>query len=214
MHGARANLLMTATLAATIAACNVTGEAPSFARPPATLQPTSAAGPTRFSTTAFGAPFSMTLPVGWKVRFEHRDMLFAGLDGNPETIGIDVQVVSAAAADPCVDAAGAAAIGPSAADLANWMQAWAPLKATAGAPVTVAGRQALVVEEAFAGTPCPTANLWRTDGGYLDPSEHKRYFIFETGGTRIVATIVSQDANFAAHVDEGLAALGSLTFRP
>lgn len=213
MHPPRTPLLMTVALVGLLSACNAAAR-PTLAPVQATAPPTAATGPTDFSTTTFAVPFSITLPAGWKVGIEQSDMLFVGLDGGPQVIGTDVQIVSAAVADPCDDASGAAAIGPSAADLANWMLAWAPLKATAAAPVTIGGQQALVVEEAFAGAPCPTANIWRTDGGYLDPTEHKRYFIFETGGKRFVATIVSQDANFAAHVDEGLAVLESLAFKP
>jgi hypothetical protein len=53
------------------AACNATGQT---AMPSAATIPASApsvtpvpSGPTAFSTTTFGVPFSLTLPAGWKV---------------------------------------------------------------------------------------------------------------------------------------------------
>ncbi len=212
MQPPRTPRLVTVALITLLSACNAASptSTPAQATPPATA----VAGPTDFKTTTFAVAFSLMLPAGWTVGLEQPDIVFVGLNGGPQVIGADVQLVPAAVADPCDDASGPAAIGSSAADLANWMLAWAPLHATAAASVTVGGQEALVVEEAFAGVPCPTANMWRNDGGFLDPTEHKRYFIFEVGGKRFVATVVSTDANFAAHVDEGLRVLRTLVFQP
>ena len=57
-------------------------------------------------------------------------------------------------ADPCDPNSGTAQQGYSPADLAAWMLAFAPLAGTAGPPSTVGRSPALVIDEAFAGTPC------------------------------------------------------------
>ena len=210
----RAHLVISATLAVGIAACNAPAP-PTLAPIHPTPQPSAGTGPTDFSTTSFAVPFTITIPSGWRAGDQTADMLALGLAGNAENIGIDIQLVPKVYADPCADRSGATdPAGSSAADLAAWMLAWAPLAAASSAPVTIAGQHALVVDEAFAGMPCQNANLWPTSGGWLDAAEHKRYFIFEASGNRFVATIVSPDSTFASQVDTGLAVLGTLTFRP
>ena len=165
-------------------------------------------------TTTFSVPFSLTLPQGWKVGDEKPDMFAAYISTDHETLdaGVDIQLVPKVFLDPCNKDAGTATGGTTAAELAAWMLAFAPLKGTAGAQTTIAGSDALVVNEAFAGTPCENPELWPTSGGWLDASEHKRYFVFEVAGKRFVATIVSSDAKFDSQVDATLAILQSLRF--
>lgn len=204
-----------AAIAMLTVACNATGPTAIPTTKPIATAPATSGGPTAFATTTFSVPFSLTLPTGWKVADERADMFTAYLatsDGSP-AVGVDIQLVPVVHADPCKVAAGTVAGGSSAADLAAWMLAFKPLAATAGAPATIGGADALVVDEAFAATPCENAELWPTAGGWLDATEQKRYFVFEMAGKRLVATIFSSDANFAVNVDAATAVLGTLDFK-
>ena len=209
----RSSLALVLSLSAALAACNATGATAIPPRATATSEP-SGSGPTALSTTVFDLPFSLTLAPGWNVFQETPDMFAAYLSTDNETadVSIDIQLVPKVNVDPCNKASGTATAGSTAAELAAWMVAYAPLNGSAETATTIAGSEALVIDEAFAGTPCENAELWPTDGGWLDASERKRYFVFEVGGKRLVATIISSDAKFDAHVDEGLAVLASLRF--
>jgi hypothetical protein len=206
-------------VAAATAACNATGATAIPTQPaPATGAPSAAvaaSGPTAFTSTAFGMPFSLTLPAGWKVAEDSPDMFTAYLSTAPETfdVAVDIQLVPAVYKDPCNKAAGTESAGTTAADLATWMLAYAPLASTAGSETTINGSTALVVDEAWAGAPCENGELWATPGGWLDAPEQKRFFIFEVAGKRLVAAIASSNEQFAAQVDAGLAVLASLKFR-
>lgn len=207
------SLGLVAAAALGIAACGPAAvSGPSAARQSVTTSaPSGSTGLT--TTTTFGVPFSLALPTGWKVGIEEADMFAAYLaTGDNLEVGVDVQLVPKVHADPCNTEAGTDDGGASAGDLASWMIKYVPLAGTAGAPSTIGGSDALVVDEAFAGTPCQNPELWPTSGGWLDATEHKRYFVFEVAGKRLVATIVSTDAGFAANVDVGLAVLGTVTF--
>ena len=216
----RSSFALVLTIAAAIAACNATGATPIPPPATATGAPATAttapggSGPTALSTTVFSVPFSLTLPTGWEVFDEQPDMFAAYVSTDNETadVNIDIQVVPKVNLDPCDKDAGTATGGSTAAELSTWMLAYAPLKGSAGTATTIDGSKALVVDEAFAGTPCVNPVLWPTDGGWLDASEHKRYFVFEVGGKRLVATIISSDAKFDSHVDAALAVLASLRF--
>jgi hypothetical protein len=210
----RRSLAIVAVIAVCAAACNATGAtAIPTTRPEATVA-LGGSGPTAFSSTTFGVPFSLTLPAGWKVFEEKPDMFAAYVSTDHQTrdAGLDIQLVSKVHVDPCNPGGGDTSGGSTASELATWMLAFAPLHGTAGAPATIGGAKALVVDEAFAGTPCVNAELWPTDGGWLDASERKRYFVFEVGGKRLVATIVSTDAKFDAQADAVVGILASLRF--
>jgi hypothetical protein len=135
-----------------------------------------------------------------------------GPTSRPATTTSPTAAPTAAASTACKIEAGTVDGGSTAADLGAWMVAFKPLAATAGAPTTIGGADALVIDEAFAATPCKNAELWPTPGGWLDASEQKRYFVFEVGGKRLVATIFSDDWNFAANVDAAAAVLATVTF--
>jgi hypothetical protein len=210
----RRSLALIVAFAAAAAACNATGATAIPTAPADASSAPAASGPTAYATTTFGVPFSLTLPAGWKVFEEKPDMFAAYLSTDDQTrdAGVDIQLVPRVHADPCHPDAGDATGGSTAAELSTWMLAFAPLHGTAAAPATIGGTRALVVDEAFAGTPCVNAELWPTDGGWLDASERKRYFVFEVGGKRLVATIVSSDAKFDAQADAVLGILVSLRF--
>jgi hypothetical protein len=206
-------------LAAMAAGCNATGATAIPTTPPANVANSSvpgASGPSVFASTIFGEPFSVTLPAGWKVSDEKPDMFTAYLSTDHTTIdsAIDLQLVTKVHADPCNKDAGDVPGGTTASELASWMLAYKPLAGTAGAETTIAGFPAEVIDEAFAATPCENAELWPTAGGWLDASEKKRYFVFEAGGKRLVATIVSPDAKFASQVDSAMTVIESLRFTP
>lgn len=207
-------LSLLAVMALSTAACGATGATAIPTKAPATTSAATAGGPVAFASTTFGVPFTMTLPAGWKVADEAADMFTAYLPAAGEgfTAAIDIQLVPVVHVDPCNAEAGTTAAGTTAADLAAWMLAFKPLAATAGAPATIGAAESLVIDEAFAGTPCENAELWPTDGGWLDASEQKRYFVLEVGGKRLVATIATADANFAANVDVAAAVLSTLAF--
>ena len=93
------------------------------------------------------------------------------------------------------------------------MRTWAPLHASAPIAAKVSGLDAVMIEEGFAGTTtCPNGNLWPTSGGYLDPQEHKRYYVVDVGGKRVVVTLVGRDDTWAATLKDGLAELDTLKF--
>lgn len=216
---ARRSLGLVVAVAAAVPACNAPGATAIPATPAAGTAATGApdqSGPTAFTTTTFSLPFSLTLPTGWKVFEEQTDMFAAYLSSDHETtdVAIDIQLVQKVNVDPCNKGAGTTTGATSAAGLVTWMLAVAPLNGSAGTPVTLVGTKALVVNEAFAGTPCVNAELWPTSGGWLDANERKRYFVLDVSGTRLVATIVSSDAKFDAQVAAGLAVLESLRFTP
>ncbi len=190
---------------------------PTAASAIATAAATAAAtdvGSTRFTSTAFDVGFSITLPAGWKIGVEDAGMFTAYLltSGDVPDVGVDLQMVPAVHKDPCDPNSGTFQQGFSPADLAAWMLAFKPLAGTAGAPTTIGGSPALVIDEAFAGTPCPNPILWSTPGGWVYEREQKRYFIFEAAGRRFVATIFSTDEQFASHVDVATAVLASIGF--
>jgi len=203
-----------ASVALLAGACQATAATAIPTSAPATASATPS-GPTGYATTTFSVPFSVVLPAGWKVGDEKQDMFTAYLAtaaGGPQ-VGIDIQLVPVVHTDPCNLQSATVDGGSSAADLVTWMLAFKPLAGKAGAPATIDGSAALVVDEQFAGTPCENAELWPTAGGWLDAGEQKRYFVFEMGGKRLVATIFSSDANFAANVDAARAVLGALDFK-
>lgn len=212
--------IIVAVAAATAAACSATGATAIPTQPAiATSAPSgagAASGPTTYATTSFGAPFSLTLPAGWKVVDDSPDMFTAYIAPDPTSMdaAIDIQLVPVVHKDLCNKDAGDVTGGTTAADLAAWMLALAPLAATAGTATTIDGAPALVVDESFTGTPCVNGELWPTAGGWLDASEQKRYFVFEVGGKRLVATIASSDAKFAAQSAAALAVLESVNFTP
>lgn len=210
---ARSTFALVLAMAAAVAACNATGATAIPTRATATSAP-GGSGPTAFSTTVFSVPFSLTLPTGWKVFEETPDMFAAYISTDHETadVSIDVQLVPKVNLDPCNKAAGTTSGGSTAAELVTWMLAFAPMHGSAGTATTIDGTKALVVDEAFAGTPCVNAELWPTSGGWLAASEHKRHFVFEVGGKRLVAAIASSDARFDSQVDAALAVLASLHF--
>ena len=125
-------------------------------------------------------------------------------------LGIDIQEVPKVFKNPCDPGSALIEPGTSPADLATWMRTWAPLHATAPVAAKVGGLDALMVEEGFART-CANANLWPTSGGYLDPQEHKRYYILDVG-KRVVVTLVGRDDTWAATLKDGLAVLDTLKF--
>jgi len=213
---ARLSLALVLSISAAAAACNATGATAIPTPPPTTTSAPGGSGPTALSTTIFSVPFSLTLPTGWTVFDEQPDMFAAYISTDNETadVGIDIQLVPKVHLDPCDKGAGTITAGSTAAELAAWMVAYAPLNGSAGTATTIDGAKALVVDEAFAGTPCENPELWPTDGGWLDASEHKRYFVFEVGGQRLVATIHSSDAEFDSHVEAALAVLATLRFTP
>jgi len=210
---ARLSLALVMIFSAAAAACNATG-ATAIPTPPTTTSAPGGSGPTALSTTVFSVPFSLTLPADWTVLDEQPDMFaaFISTDGETADVGIDIQLVPKVHVEPCDKAAGTATGGSTAAELATWMLAYAPLNGSAGAATTIDGSKALVVDEAFAGTPCEHPELWPTDGGWLDAGERKRYFVFEVGGQRLVATIHSSDAKFDVQVDAALAVLATIRF--
>lgn len=205
-----------AAVAASGAACNATGATAIPTQPAIATVAPAATGPTAFATRTFAVPFSLTLPAGWKVADESADMFTAYISTDHTTfdVAVDIQLVRMVHGDPCNKDAGDVPGGTSAADLAAWMLAFAPLAATAGAPTTIDSAPTLVVDEGFAGTPCVNAELWPTAGGWLDATEKKRYFVFEIKGKRLVATVASSDAKFEAQVGAGLAVINSLDFTP
>lgn len=217
---AHRSLGLVVAAAAATASCNATGATPIPTQPSiATAAPSAAvasAGPTTYGTTSFGVPFALSMPAGWKVSVDEPDMFTVYVSTDPNTFdaAVDIQLVSMVHKDPCNKAAGDVTAGSTAADLVAWMLAFAPLAGTAGAPASIGGSNALVVNEAFAGTPCVNAELWPTPGGWLDANEQKRYFVFDVGGKRLVATIVSSDEKFAAQERGSLAILESLRFTP
>jgi len=200
--------------AAVLAGCNAAGATAIPTTAPTVTAAPAATGPTAFATTLFSVPFSLTLPAGWKVGQEEPDMFAAYISTDHTTLdaGVDIQLVPKVYQDICNRDAGTTSGGATPAELAAWMLALSPLKATAGAPATIDGSQAVVVDESFAGTPCVNGELWPTSGGWLDASERKQYYLFEVGGKRFVATIVSSDAKFDAELSAGLQVLGSLHF--
>ena len=207
--------LICVVMVLSISACRVTGSAVSTSHSSATATPSAApSGPSAFSPTAFDRPFTITLPAGWVVGDQAPDMSSLYLPGVGQAPGlaIDVQEVSNVFTDPCDPKSATIKPGTSAADLATWMGRWAPLHATAPTAAKVSGLDAIMVEEGFGGTPCATANLWPTSGGYLDPQEHKRYFILEVGGKRVVVTLVAPDDTWATTLTDGLAVLDTLKF--
>lgn len=210
---ARSSLVLALGVAAAVAACNATG-ATAIPTPATATSAPGGSGSTQFSTTVFSVPFSLTLPPGWKVFQEEPDMFAAYISTDHETadVSVDIQLVPKVYLDPCNKDAGTATGGSTAAELVTWMLAYAPLQGSAGPATTIAGSKALVVDEAFAGTPCVNAELWPTSGGWLDASQHKRHFVFEVGGKRLVAAIASSDAKFDSQVDAALAVLASLRF--
>lgn len=182
----------------------------------ATTLPTSAtpSDGTLYRTSAFDVGLSIMLPVGWKVGVDEAGMFTAYLltTGDIPDVGVDIQIVPVVHKDPCDPNSGPLQQGFSAADLAAWMLAYKPLAATAAAPATIDKSKAIVIDEAFAGTPCLNLQLWSTPGGWVDQREQKRYFVFEATGRRMVATIFSPDERFASHVDAAMAVLGSVGF--
>lgn len=211
---ARRSLGLVIAFAAATAACNATGATAIPTQPAAATPAPAASGPTTYATTTFGVPFSLTLPAGWKVADDSPDMFTAYISTAPDTFdaAIDVQLVPTVHVDPCDKAAGTEPGGSTAADLAAWMLAYAPMAGSAGAPTTIDGSTALVVNEEWAGTACENGELWPTPGGWLDAPEHKRFFIFEVGGKRLVASIASSNEKFDAQVGAGLAVLESVRF--
>lgn len=216
-----------ALMAAALTACGGTGQAsaPTTAStatgtpPPvatAALTPSSSpSGPTAFISASFDQPFTVMLPPGWIVGEQAADMagflLPLGPDEGPR-LGLDIQEVTQVLKNPCDT--GSIDIDPGAApkDLATWMGTWTPLHASKPVPANVSGLTAIMVEESFDGTPCATANLWPTSGGYLDPAEHKRYSILEVGGKRVVVTLVGRDDTWDTTLADGQKVLDSLTF--
>ena len=207
--------LFAALTAVMLSACGGTGSAAST---PPSAASTPTAGPsesTAFASTAFDRPFTLTLPAGWVVGEQSADMSSMFLPMGPNQgprLGLDIQEVSKVFKDPCDPQSSDIDPGPSAADLAKWMGSWVPLHSTGPVAATLSGFAALTVDEAFTGTPCANANLWPTSGGYLDPPEHKRYFILEVRGTRVVVTLVGRDDTWDATLADGLAVLDGLQF--
>ncbi len=189
-------------------------EAPITAAPlsTATQLPRTPAGLTRYTTDAFDVGFTVMLPAGWKIGVDDPGMFTAYLltTGDIPDVGVDVQIVPVVHTDPCDPNSGIVPQGFAASALAAWMLAFKPLAATAGAPTSVDGFPAFVVDEAFNGTPCLNPVLWSTPGGRIDQTEQKRFFIFNAAGRRLVATIFSPDARFASHVDAARAVLESV----
>lgn len=173
---------------------------------------TAPSGSSLYRTDAFDVGLSLTLPAGWKIGVDEPGMFTAYLltTGDIPDVGVDVQIVPVVHKDPCDPNSGIVPQGYSASALAAWMLAFEPLAATAGAPTSVDGYPALVVDEAFNGTPCLNPVLWSTPGGRIDQTEQKRFFIFNAAGRRLVGTIFSPDARFASHVDAALGVLHSV----
>lgn len=189
-------------------AASTTGPTPTAAAVP-TPAPS---GLTKYTTKAFDVPFSVMLPAGWKIGVDDPGMFTAYLltTGDVPDVGLDVQIVPVVHKDPCDPNSGIVPQGFAASALAAWMLAFKPLAATAEASTSVDGFPALVVDEAFAGTPCLNPVLWSTSGGWVDQREQKRYFIFNAAGRRLVATIFSTDERFASYVDAARAVLDSV----
>ena len=169
----------------------------------------------------FDVPFSIHMPSNWRVGIDRPNMfnISRPIPDDPDwpAIGVDVTLVDKVVQDPCQSLVGSAAnVGPSSRDLADWMLSLDVLGATESPATQVAGHDALVVEEHFAGTAvCPELQMWETDAGGVFPREHKRYHIFEVGGRRVVAVIMAPDADFDGRVDEALGALATLgSMRP
>jgi len=204
-------------LSAAVSGCGGAGQAPpSASAPPAPASPApSPSGPTTFTSTAFDQPFAVTLPAGWIVGDQAADMaaffLPMGPDEGPR-LGLDVQEVSKVQKDPCDTGSSDVDPGATPAKLATWMSSWKPLHASKPVAAKVGAIDALAIDEGFDGSPCANANLWPTSGGYLDPAEHKRYFILEVGGKRVVVTLVGRDDTWGATLPDGQSVLDSLTF--
>ena len=179
--------------------------------------PTPPAG-TEVTADAFDVPFTITIPTNWDLVIEQQGYVainepLPGGDGWP-AIGIDVVVAESVIQDPCQPHLGAAAeVGPRPEDLAEWLASLEVLGATDTSKGTIAGRDAWVLDEGFVGSAgCPELYLWDNDGGFVAPQEHKRYYIFEAGGRRLVALVVAPDEDFDRRVDEALGVLDTLRF--
>jgi TRAP-type C4-dicarboxylate transport system substrate-binding protein len=180
--------------------------------------PTLAPSARTITNSTFKVPFVFDLPSDWHVVVARPTYWAVNrpLVGDPDwpQIGIDMTIAEGMAKNPCQPRLGSAAhVGPSARDLADWMLSLEVLGATESTATQVAGHEALVIEDQFAGTgACPELQLWDNDGGFVESREHKRYYIFEVDGQRVVGVVMAPDADFERLVGEALAALDTVRF--